>query len=163
MADPRRPSPLPDRARVAEAIRRGVRLDLDPACARAAARGMAVELTEDQSLRVADTALAALAKVHANADLDGRAWLVAANRDWAARYDSALLRHRALAAGMRRDLDAWRAATLTALAWMCAAACVWQFGWPRWSFAVVFPAGFAAGLALRWRLASRDRRREGLR
>lgn len=154
------PSPLLDRDRVAAAIRRGVRLDLHPVTAKAAAHGMPVELTEQQSLQVADAALAALVAAH---PIDGRTWLIEANKDWQRRNTDDALRHRALLAGQCAATDRWRATAMNAYAWLFGFAGVWQWHWPRWSYLVVVATGLGAAMGLRRWLLRRDRRKAGAR
>lgn len=150
------PVPLIDRDRVAEAIRRQVRLGIDAVHAKAAARGMPVELTEEQALKVADTALAALAAHH---PIPGRAWLIKANQDWQRRNESDNLRFKALLAAQHAVTDRWRGAALNGYVWLLGAACVAQWHWPRWSIVAVGVLGLSAAAVLRQWLLRRDRRK----
>jgi hypothetical protein len=138
--------PVPsDRDRVAAQIRRTVRIDLDPAIAKAAAHGMSVELTETQSLAVADAALQALVLAH---PIAGRDWLVKANQDWQWMAEGTESRRRVGTALARRQVDRWRAAALGAYVWLFAACCVWQWHWPRWSYVPIVIAATGAQMGL---------------
>lgn len=151
------PVPLLDRARVAEAIRRRVSLDLDPVYAKAAARGMPVELTEEQSLKVADVALAALVAAH---PIDGRTWLVEANKDWQARAATADLRRRALVALARRELGLWRGVAITAWLYFANLTGQVELHWPRWTTFAVVPALLGVQRLAAWWSRKRARRAE---
>jgi hypothetical protein len=150
------PSPMLDRQRVAEAIRRGVRLDLHPVIAKAATRGMTVELNEEQALAVADVTLAALVKAH---PIDGKAWLIKANEDWQARNKSDELRYRALLAIQRQATDRWRGTALSGWVFLLGFACKWEWHWPFWSAYGVIVGGLVAGAGLRQWLLRSDRRK----
>jgi len=154
------PSPMLDRTRVAEAIARQVRLDLDPVIARAAAKGMPVELGEEQALKVADVALPALVNVR---PIDGREWLIKANQDWQWRNRSDRLRYRWLLRAQRQATDRWRGTALSGWVYLLGFGAVWQWHLSRWVGLGVIVAGLAAGMGLRVWLASRDRKREDAR
>lgn len=154
------PSPMLDRQRVAEAIQRGVRLEIHPTYAKAAVRGMPVELTEEQALTVADAALAALVAAH---PISGRAWLIKANQDWQRRNTSDRQRYRVLLADQRATTDRWRSTAMSGYVWLLGAACVWQWHWTRWAFAVVGGLGLGAAAALRSWLMRRDKRKADAR
>ncbi|HZP54973.1 hypothetical protein [Actinocrinis sp.] len=154
------PSPLLDRNRVAEAITRQVRLDLDPVIARAAAKGMPVELNEEQALKVADAALAALVRAH---PIAGREWLIKANQDWQWRNRSDRSRYQSLLRAQRQATDRWRGTALSGWVYLVGFAAVWQWHLSRWVGFGVIVAGLGAGTGLRVWLASRDRKREDAR
>ena len=151
------PVPLLDRDRVAEAIRRRVSLDLDPVYAKAAARGMPVELTEEQSLKVADVALAALVAAH---PIDGRTWLAEANKDWQARATAAGRRCRVLVASARRELGFWRGLAITAWLYFANLTGQVELHWPRWSILGVVPALLGVQRLAAWWSRKRARRAE---
>jgi hypothetical protein len=148
-------SPQFDRTRVADAIRRGVRLDLHPTAAKAAVHGMPVDLDERQALDVADIALEALAKTHPNSST----WLIKANEDYRLRGETDDARWKYLLARQRRTTDSWRATALNAYVLLFMLAAVWAWHWPRWSYAIVVVVGFGGAGAFRQWLLRRDRRK----
>lgn len=150
------PSPMLDRQRVAEAIQRRVCLEIHPIHAKAAVHGMPVELTEEQSLAVADAALAALIGAH---PINGRAWLVKANQDWQTRNHSDRQRYRVLLADQRATTDRWRSTAMNGYVWLLGAACVWQWHWSRWVLVAIGCLGLCAAGVLRWWLLRRDKRK----
>jgi hypothetical protein len=150
-------SPLFDRERVANAIQRGVRLNVNPVYAKAALRGMPVELTNWQAHEVADVALEALAKTHP----DGKTWLIKANEDYRLRGDTDDARWKHLLARQRRTTDSWRATALNAYVLLFMLAAVWEWHWPRWSYAIVVVVGFGGAGAFRQWLLRRDQRKVG--
>lgn len=125
------PVPLLDRDRVAEAVQRRVRLHLDPVTAKAAAHGLPVELSYPQATAVADVALEALAAAH---PLDGRKWLIDANREWRDRADREARKRRALVSLARRELRRWRSLAISAWVWFGILSGQIYLHWPRWSF-----------------------------
>jgi hypothetical protein len=148
-------SPMLDRNRVADTIQRGVRLEIHPAYARAALRGMPVELTMQQALEVADVALEALAKTQPGA----KSWLIDANKGLRERGHADALRWKALLAQQRSATDNWRAASMGACVWMVAVTGKWSWRWPDWSFWALMAAGLSAGAVLRLWLLRRDQRK----
>ena len=130
------PVPLLDRDRVTEAVQRGIRLDLDPVIARAAAKGLPVELSYPQATAVADVALEALAAVH---PLDGRQWLIQANREWRERADREKTARRALVALACRELRRWQAGAITAWFYFGNLTAQVELHWPRWSALPALP------------------------
>ena len=154
------PSPMLDRQRVAEAIQRRVRLDVHPIHAKAAVHGQPIELTDQQALAVADTALAALVDAH---PINGRQWLIKANQDWQTRNHSDQLRYRALLAGQRAVTDRWRSTAMNGYVWLLGAACVWQWHWSRWVLVGIGCLGLCAAGVLRWWLMRRDKRKADAR
>lgn len=134
------PSPLLDRDRVAESVRRRVRLDLDPAIAKAAVHGLPVELSYLQATAVADVALEALAAVH---PLDGRKWLIQVNREWRDRADREKRARRVLVGLARRESRRWRSFAISSWVYFGILSGQIYLRWPRWSYlaaAVVAPA-----------------------
>lgn len=144
-----------DRGRVADAIQRGVRLELDPVYAKAALHGMPVELTHQQALDVADVALEALAKTHPGA----KSWLIEANRGLRERGENERIRWGIQLARQRRTTDNWRATAMRGYVLLLGSAGIWQWHWPRWAYLVVVALGFGAGAVLRSWLLRRDRRK----
>lgn len=147
--------PLLDRTRVANAIRRGVRLEINPVYAKAAIHGMPVELTEEQALDVADIALEALAKTHP----DGKTWLINANRDLRFRNEAADAYWAAQYARQCRRSDGWRALALNAYVMLLGFASYWQLHWPTWARVAVVLGALGGTVALRYRLLRRDQRK----
>lgn len=125
------PSPLLDRDRVTEEIQSRVRLDLDPVTAKAAAHGLPVELSYPQATAVADVALEALAAVH---PLDGRKWLIQANREWREIADRERRGRRVLVGLARRELRRWRSLAISAWVWFGILSGQIYLHWPRWSY-----------------------------
>lgn len=154
------PSPLLDRQRVAEAIQCRVRLEIHPTYAKAAAHGMPVELTEEQSLAVADAALAALVAAH---PISGKAWLIKANEDWQRRNASDQLRWRAILARQRRAIDTWRAMALNGYVVAVTGFAAVRWHLPGRAILGLLMAGSLAGIGLRWWLLRRDKRKADAR
>jgi hypothetical protein len=148
-------SQMLDRDRVADTIQRGVRLEIDPVYAKAALRGMPVELTTQQALDVADVALEALAKTQPGA----KSWLIDANKGLRERGHADTLHWKALLARQRRTTDTWRAAAVNGWVWMIAWGGLWQWHWSRWIVASVLVSGMAVGFGLRSWLLRRDQRK----
>lgn len=146
-----------DRSRVADAVQRGVRLDIDPVYAKAALRGMPVEFTHQQAMDVADVTLEALAKTHPGA----KSWLIDANKDLRSRNDADNAYWRIQLARQRRTTDTWRGAAVNGWVWMVAWGGLWQWHWSRWIVASVLVAGTAMGIAYRSWLMRRDQRKAG--
>lgn len=157
------PSPMFDLPRVAEAIRRQVRLDLDPVYAKAAVHGMPVELTEDQSRRVAAVALAALVAAH---PIDGKQWLIDANKEWVQRADQAQQRCRAGAhenralRWSRANWQYWLAWSWVYFLWQNRARAQWH--WPVWTAFLMIPVCLGISFGIR-RWTRRQIRRVGSR
>lgn len=148
-------SPMLDRERVANAIQRGVRLQLDPARAKAALRGQPVELEVRQAHDIADVALEALAKTHP----DGKAWLVKANEDYRKLAETDDLSWRTLLAIQRRKTDTWRASALNSYLLFAGTVIAWELHCPRWAYALIYAAALGASAALRvWLMRCEQRR-----
>ena len=148
-------SPMLDRNRVADTIQRGVRLEIHPAYARAALRGMPVELTTRQALDVADVALEALARTQPGA----KSWLIDANEGLRERSEIDNARWKLHLARQRRTTDSWRGLALNAHVLLFGAAGIWQWHWPRWVYPIVVGVGFGGGAVLRSWLLRRDQRK----
>lgn len=148
-------SPMLDRSRVADAIQRGVRIEIDPVYAKAALRGMPVELTTQQALDVADAALEALAKTQPGA----KSWLIDANKGLRERSEVSNLHWKIQLARQRHTTDTWRASSMGAWVWMVAVAGKWLWHWPDWAFWALMTAGLSAGAVLRSWLLRRDKRK----
>ena len=97
-----------------------------------------------------------------DADTSSRAWLLAANREWAQRNESDNLRWRARLAIQCGKTDGWRSIAVTSWVWLLAGTGVWEFHWPRWSYVPVVVGGGLIGAGLRVFLLRRDRRRSGV-
>lgn len=154
------PSPMLDRQRVAEAIQRRVRLDVHPIHAKAAVHGQPIELTDQQALAVADTALAALVAAH---PINGRQWLIKANQDWQRRNTSDQLRWRGILAQQRRTLDTWRALALNGYVVAATGFAAVRWHLPGRAILGLLMAGSLAGIGLRWWLMRRDKRKADAR